>query len=501
MSEHRSVWLLDRDGPSYSAWSGATRADVVVAGAGITGLTAAVLLQRAGADVVVVEAGRIAEGTTGGTTGKVTSQHGLIYHQMIERRGESIARSYAEANQRAIADVVSLVDESGSDCGLERASAFVYALTDDEAADLEQEHTAAQRLGLPARLTRDTGLPFAVTGALEFTAQAYFHPVRYCDALARSLVAGGGRIFEQSRVHGVDEDDDGVEISGDEGSVRAEHAILATLIPFVDRGGFWLKTRPWRGYGIGARLRAAPPDGMFISAGAPTRSLRPWREGGDTGVIIVGEGHETGDEAATPARWGELERWANENFEVESFDYRWSAQDYATADGIPYIGRSPLTKRTMVATGFRKWGLSNGTAAARMLTDLVMAGDRPVPDGFDAGRIGGPAAITSLIAGNVKVAGKLIGDRVGRLTVADADELGSGQGGIVKEQGETVAGYRDPSGDLHTLSPTCTHLGCTLHFNAAETTWDCPCHGSRFDIDGSVLNGPATKPLEHRGAQ
>jgi Rieske Fe-S protein len=181
---------------------------------------------------------------------------------------------------------------------------------------------------------------------------------------------------------------------------------------------------------------------------------------------------------------------------VTSFDYRWSAQDYDTADALPYVGRSPLTKRTVVATGFRKWGLSNGTAAARMLADLLTGEGQAVPAGFDAGRIGGASAVRSLVAGNVKVAGRLIGGRVGRLTVPDASELAFGEGAVVRDHGKTVAGYRDPSGDLHAVSPTCTHLGCTVHFNEAETSWDCPCHGSRFDIDGTVLDGPATRPLE-----
>ncbi len=333
MSERRSVWLTDADRANYPSLSGAISTDVVVVGAGITGLTTAVLLQKAGREVTVVEAGRVGGGTTGHTTGKVTSQHGLIYHKLSEQRGEDVARSYATANQEAIDIVEGLVLESGADCGFRRASAFVYALDSEEATRLEKEHEAALHLGLPAKLITDAALPFPVAGALEFTDQAYFHPVRYCDALAGWLVEAGGRIYESSRMNGLEEIEDTVEVSGEGGSVTARHAVLATLLPFIHRGGFFAKTRPWRAYGVAARLGSTPPPGMYIGAGQPVRSFRPWPEGGETGVIIVGESHEAGDPAATPGRWGELERWSRERFDVESFEYRWSAQDYDTSDG------------------------------------------------------------------------------------------------------------------------------------------------------------------------
>lgn len=237
---------------------------------------------------------------------------------------------------------------------------------------------------------------------------------------------------------------------------------------------------------------------MYIDVGEPVRSFRPWPEGGETGVIVVGESHQTGDPEATPERWGELERWARSQFDVESFEYRWSAQDYDPADGMPYVGRSPLTERTWVGTGFRKWGLSNGTATAQMIADAIRGVDNPYLEAFDAGRIGDATAVKKLLTDNVKVATRFVGDRLRRLTAASVDELPPGQGGLVDADGETVAAYRAPSGQLHALSPTCTHLGCTVHWNDAENSWDCPCHGSRFAVDGSVLNGPATAPLATR---
>lgn len=303
-------------------------------------------------------------------------------------------------------------------------------------------------------------------------------------------------MYEGTRAHGLEESESAVEVTSERGSVTAEHAIIATLLPFVDRGGFFAKTRPSRAYGVAARLASPPPPGMYISSSSPVRSLRPWPEGGETGVIVVGENHATGDASADPGRWGELERWANDDFEVNSFEYRWSAQDYGTVDGIPYVGRSPLTERTMVATGFAKWGLSNGTAAAAMLADLVIGNQNPFVEAFSAGRIGDLEAVSKLVKDNVEMAAGLVADRVGRLVVPSVEDLQRGEGRIVDVNGRTAAAYRDPSGAVHMVSPTCTHLGCGVRWNDAENSWDCPCHGSRFDIHGHVLAGPATEPLD-----
>ncbi|MBN2622624.1 MAG: FAD-dependent oxidoreductase [Acidimicrobiales bacterium] len=496
MSQHRSVWLATSDAPAYPALAGDVTADVAVVGAGITGLTAALLIQRGGRRVVVVEAGRVGGGTTGHTTGKVTSQHSLIYRDLIERHGEARARLYAEANEQAIDVIARLAEETEADCRFERAPAYVYAETADQRGAVEAEHAAALRLGLPATLTTEFDLPVDIAVALRFDDQAHIHASRYTAALARAIVAGGGEVFEHSRAMGIEERRDEAVVHTEGGDIRAPQVVVATLLPFVDRGGFFARAQPGRSYGVAARLRGDAPAGMHISAGSPTRSTRPWVDGDRPGVIVVGESHPTGEGDQTPARWGELERWTREHLDVESFEYRWSSQDYVTVDGIPYVGRSPRMARTLVATGFRKWGLTNGTAAARMLADLVDGRDNPWLEAFDATRIGGAAAVKKLVEANVHVATRFVGDRIARLRPASVAHLEPGDGGVVDLDGHTVGAYRDPGGELHAVSVTCTHLGCTLRWNGAETSWDCPCHGSRFSYEGAVLDGPAVRPLE-----
>jgi glycine/D-amino acid oxidase-like deaminating enzyme/nitrite reductase/ring-hydroxylating ferredoxin subunit len=495
MSDHRSVWLATATHPTFDPLTADLDVDVAVVGGGITGLTTALLLQRNGARVAVIEAGRVGGGTTGHTTGKVSSQHGLKYHQLIQDVGEDKARIYAEANQQAIAKVRELADDVGADCDFQTAPSFLFTTAPDEVEDLEAEHAAAVRLGLPASLTTETDLPFRVQQALRFDDQAHFHATRYTAALARALDERGVQIVEQTRAMGVEEGKDGVTVKTERGDVRAGHVVIATLLPFLDRGGFFAKARPKRAYGIAAVLRSGFLTGMHMTAGDPTRSTRPWVDGDRRGIIVVGEDHETGSDQASPARYGALEDWARSHFDVASFEYRWSAQDFIPADGMPYIGRSPRSTRTFVATGFQKWGLTNGTVAAQILTDLIGGRDHPWLEAFDATRIGDPSTLTSLAKDNLKVGAHFVGDRIGRVRAGSIDHLAPGEGGIVKADGKTVGAYRAPDGTVHAVSVDCTHMGCTVKWNSAERSWDCPCHGSRFDCDGAVLDGPAVRPL------
>lgn len=320
MSEHRSVWLATSEQPSFPALDQDLDVDIAVVGAGITGLTAALLLQRDGASVALIEADRVGAGTTGGTTGKLTAQYSLTYAGLIDKHGDDKARQYAEANQQAIDTIERLAAEASADCQLERAPAYVYTQAAAEREKLESERAAAVRLGLPATLTTDIDLPFPVELALRFGDQAHFHPGRYTAALTRTLAANGAQIFEHTRATDVDERLDHALVRTPGGDIRAGRVVLATLLPFVDLGGFFAKASPSRAYGVAARLRSDAPAGMHINMGWPARSTRPWIDGDRRGLIVVGENHPTGHGVVGPGKWGALERWAREHFDVESFE-------------------------------------------------------------------------------------------------------------------------------------------------------------------------------------
>ena len=490
-----SLWTETTPATDYGRLRGDEESDVVVVGGGISGLTTALLLAERGLSVAILEGSRVAGGSTGYTTAKVSSLHSLIYADLLNRIGDGKARIYGEANQAAIEQIAKLADSHGIDCEFTRAPAYTYTVDPGRRADIDAEAAAARSLGLPASLTTDTDLPYPVEAAVRFDDQAHFHPRRYALGLAAAIVRAGGRIFEESRAVDIDEADTGVIVRVEGGTIRARDAVVATLLPVLDIGGFFAKATPARSYAISVRCSEPVPAGMYLSADSPTRSIRPVALDGGGGLIVGGNSHKPGEADSTEACYRDLETWAQQTFPVEGVVHRWSAQDYVTIDRVPYIGRCPRTEHVFVATGFGKWGMTGGTAAAMILADLLSGNDNPWSDTFDATRIGNVEAAKTFVKTNASVGMHFVKDRIARLRPADVESLAPGQGGIVKAQGHTVGAYRSPTGSVHAVSINCTHLGCTLKWNGAETSWDCPCHGSRFTSTGAIIEGPATRPL------
>ncbi len=491
-----SVWVATTTSTSYPALRGRIDVDVAVVGGGITGLTTALLLARAGARVAVVEADRIASGTTGYTTAKVTSLHGLTYAQLISTHGQDRARQYADANQAAVEQVATLVDQLGIDCHFERRPAFTYTTEAARRADIAAEVEAATTLGLPASYTEDTSLPYPVEAAIRLEDQAQFHPRRYCLALAQALAESGSQVFEMSRVLEIDETGTSPVVrTGGGGEVAAGEVVVATLLPFVDLGGFFAKAHPFHSYALAVRVEGEVPEGMYLGVDSPTRSVRPVHLDGEVGLILGGQSHKVGQGGDTEQYYAELETWARASFPVRSVEHRWSAHDYVPVDQVPYVGRSPRSQRVQVATGFKKWGMTNGTAAAMILADNVMGRPNPWAEVFDATRVDPKGSLKEFVSENLDVGKRFVSDHLARLGSPPAEHLGPGEGGLVEVDGQDVAAYRRPDGSLVAVSAVCTHLGCTVAWNPAETTWDCPCHGSRFACDGTVLNGPALENL------
>ncbi|MGI8808253.1 MAG: FAD-dependent oxidoreductase [Acidimicrobiales bacterium] len=501
-SEHEtnpSLWVgTTPDAPRFHELHGDLETDVVVVGAGLAGLTAAALLKADGRRVVVLEAGRVSAGVTGYTTAKLTVLHGLIFDDLVQAFGDEGAGKYANANLAGMATVADLAVRHGIDCDLERRPAYTYT-TDPAMVDkIRAEVSAAQRLGLPAAFTTETDLPYPVEAAIRVDDQGQFHPRQYCLGLARAVDGAGSGVFERTRALSIDDEGDHCLVETDHGTVTADFVVQATHLPFSDTGGFFARTHPMRSYALSARLDGPVPQGMYLSVDSPSRSVRSARMDGEEVVILGGEGHKVGQDPDTRERYAALEAWAGQQFPIRSIDYRWSAQDYVPADHVPFVG--PVSRgrdRVLVATGFQKWGMSNGSAAGMMLADRIAGRDNPFADFFDTNRLNPRQSVKELVKENANVVKRFVGDRLRTETRSVAD-LAPGEAAVLVEGTERVAVYRDDAGAVHAVSPLCTHMGCTVTWNTAETTWDCPCHGSRFTCDGAVIQGPAVKDLEPR---
>lgn len=363
---HRSFWIDSILRSNYPPLTQDIQTDVAVIGAGLAGITAAMLLKKAGKTVVVLEAERVGEGASGHTTAKVTSLHQLKYATLIQEIGEAKARLYGESNQAAIAQLAALVRNEQIDCDFEPKDAYTFAESLSNLEDVKAEAEAAQLLGLPANYVTETPLPFDVLGAVKFSNQAQFHPRKYLLALAAKINGDGCFVFEQTRVRTV-EGEEPCQVRTNSGpTVTARDVIVATHLPILDQGLFFAKSYPQRSYLIGARIDANQAlNGMFIGTGEKYRSLRttPTDDGG-TLLLIGGEGHKVGEADDTEQRFERLAAYARDRFGVATVEYYWSSQDVVSFDKLPYIGKlTPMNRHTYVATGFSLWGMSNGTLA------------------------------------------------------------------------------------------------------------------------------------------
>lgn len=494
---NRPLWLEHAD-TAYAPLAGDVSVDVAVIGAGITGVTAAHLLTEAGKSVALLEANRIGYGATGYTTAKLTVGHSLIYKDLISSFDEGTAGRYARSNQEAIELVAELVRAHRLDCDFERASNYVYVESSSSVSDLEAEVDAARRAGVAAELTTETDLPYPVAAAVRVDDQAQFHPWRYIAALARLVDANGGTVFELTRATAIDSGDPCV-VQTPGGRVRAAHVVVATQLPFLDRGLFFTKAHPMKSYAIAAEVdEGAAPRGMYISSDQPTRSVRSTPAGEGRRMLIVGgEGHKPGTASARES-YGKLERFMQERFGVGEATHRWSTHDFSPVDKLPYIGRVRRgDDRVLVATGYAKWGMTKGTLAASMLRDRILGRANEYADLYDANRINPKQSAATFAKENGRVAGYFFRDRVrprdGR---QELERLAPGEGTIARIGGKQYAVHRTETGELKACSARCTHLGCIVGWNDADRAWECPCHGSRFAADGTVVQGPATADLE-----
>lgn len=490
--DNRSYWNATAPALDFPALGGDLSVDVAIIGGGIVGVTTARLLKDRGLTVALVEARRIGEEVTGKSTAKITSQHNITYTTLKRKFGEDGARLYAEANQAGLGAIRDLAAQHDIACHLETADAVTFTQDEQQVSAIEDEVKLARELGLPAALSSDAGLPFEVLAAMRWTGQARFHPVKYVKGLAATIPGEGCHVFENSRVDDWDPD----RIATGRGTVRARHVVMATHLPLGQVGLFYAEAHPHMDPVLMGRVDPArAPRDMYINAEHPRRSFRVHRdEAGQSWMIFAGTAHKPGETESQRENMADIERFAAETFGVRP-EYRWTNEDYGPVDQAPFVGwSSSIRPGYLVATGFNAWGITNGTAAAMLIADLATERENPWLRLYDATRIKPIAGAAQFVKGNAEVAGHLIGGYLKRKP-HEFEAVGPGEGKILKIDGHNVAAYRDEQGTVHAVSAVCSHMGCIVGWNGTDRTWDCPCHGSRFELDGSVMHGPAVTPL------
>ena len=490
--------VTGRPDSTYRSLSQNIRTDVVVVGAGIVGLTAAHELARAGKKVVVLEALAVGRQVTARSTAKVTSQHGLIYRTLIRNFGDDNAQRYAQANQEAIEYIAAVVAKKNIECGFERLPAYVYTQDLELASNIDDEAVAASTLGLPAHTVTEISAPIDCKNALRFDDQAQFNPLLYLTGLAR-VVAATTQLYEMTRVVEVQQDGGIQHVKTEAGHiVTAKHVVIASHLPIVPEGKFFAKAFTFSHSVAAAELPAGcDVNGMFITSDEPTYSFRTDSSRGTPYLIAAGPEYKTGVPEEQARSFKGLEAFLHENFGVKNIAYRWTNEDFRSMDGLPFVGpASTATPQLYVATGFGAWGITNGVAAARIIADQILLRENPYSDLFDATRIKLLAGGTEFVKESLESAKQFVLGHLGKDSPDAPTHLAIGEGRVTRENGNSVARYRDTQGILYELSASCTHMGCVVEWNDIDLTWDCPCHGSRFSHDGSVLHGPATTPLE-----
>ncbi|HEX2255777.1 MAG TPA: FAD-dependent oxidoreductase [Afifellaceae bacterium] len=489
--QDRSYWNATASAPDFPQLSGNIHVDVAIVGGGIVGVTTARMLKDLGLTAAIIEARRVGRQVTGKSTAKVTSQHSVKYQTLERKFGEERARLYAEAQETGIRTIQDLAARHAIDCDLEPKAAFVYTHDEKQVETLEKEAETARRLGLPASLVRDTGLPFNVLAALRFDGQAQFHPTKYVAGLARTIPGDGCHVFENSRALEWEP----TRVVTHTGSVTARHVVMATHLPLGQIGGYYAQAYPYAEPVIAARIGRVP-DGMFINVEEPSHSIRTHRrDNGDIYGIAAGTAFKPGHTDEERQHFQEIERWLAESFDAGPVEHRWVNEDYTPMDSAPFVGwSSSRGDAYLVATGFAAWGISNGTAAGMILADLAAGRENSWLDLFDASRIKPVAGGPQFAKENLEVAAHLVSGYLSRKPKS-FDELAPGDAAIMKIDGETVAAFRDDQGRVHAVSAVCSHMGCLVGWNETDRTWDCPCHGSRFALSGEVIHGPAISPL------
>ncbi|HEX3075773.1 MAG TPA: FAD-dependent oxidoreductase [Lachnospiraceae bacterium] len=490
-----SYWIDSTSQPAFPTLESDISVDIAVVGGGISGIFTAYLLNQPGIRIAVLEADQILKGTTGHTTAKITSQHGLIYHKIKSQMSEEFAKQYAEANETAIRKIQSTIEKHSIDCDFIQQCAFDYTLQDKYVSKIQDEVETASSLGIKATYLDHIPLPFPVKAAVRFDDQAQFHPRKFLLPIAEHISKNGVDIYEHTRIVDIEDHGRYTLTSKDGRRVSAEKVIIASHYPFYNKPAFYFaRIYPERSYVVAVKAKENYPGGMYITAEEPGRSLRSQITDQGELILVGGEHHKTGQGEDMVNHYEKLIDFACDTFTVEDIPYRWSTQDCMTLDDIPFVGHfTAKSSNIYIATGYGKWGMTNSIASAMLLSDLILKGSSPWQDVYSPSRHTVSSSAKNFVVENMNVAGKILQGKFAPLP--DGVYVIRDEAKIYESNGQRYGAYRDMNDILHVIDTTCPHMGCELFWNSAEKTWDCPCHGSRFTYDGDIIDGPAIDPL------
>ena len=480
----KSIWSKTCNIEKQPALNGDIEADVAVIGGGMAGILAAYQLEQAGVHTVLLEAERIGGGQTKNTTAKITSQHGMFCHTFIEKKGKETAKLYVQANQAAVEEYRRIIGKEQIPCDLRVTDSYVYSRNEEK---LKKETESARELGIDASFERQIEIPVPCAGAVRFPGQAEFHPLKFIEALAKKLT-----VYEETPAKEVE----GNWIITPCGKVMAGKIVFATHFPFINFPGlYFARMHQERSYVL-ALENAGTINGMYIGDGEDALSFRQF----DRYLLLGGEGHRTGeDKEGGKYEGGSYERLrsaARELYPQSRETACWSAQDCVTADRVPFIGRYASDRPDwFVATGFQKWGMSSSMVSAMLLRDMICGTENPCAEVFAPSRFSAEELPQIMKDGGKAVKG--LTKRFFHIPEETASQLQPGQGAVVETKNGKAGVYKTEDQKIYKVDIVCPHLGCELTWNPDEKSWDCPCHGSRFDYKGNLLEGPAQEGIHY----
>ena len=492
---NKSFWHRHDYAKTYQSGSCNEQYDVIIIGAGITGLTNALELQRRGKRCLIIEQENLGFGTTGGTTSHINNFFDTSYAELIDQLGESSAKIISDNAKKVLPYIKDNIQKLHISCEFNECNFFLFSAELSQDKELEDIFEAHNTLGLETK--RAYKLPFDVkfSKALEIYGQGQFNPLKYIHGLAKEFETKGGRIAVNTKFLDYENQKEKISVTTDQGIYKCADLIFATHIP-PGNNRFSLINAAYRSYVVTALLEN-PPKELAQAADLydPYHYFRYHKDGDDYYLIVGGFDHKTGQQDPEEA-FTDLENYLDENFKYKKVVYQWSSQFYTPSDGLPYIGRMPGEEHVYIATGYDGNGMTWGTISAFIIPYLLDGKDLEIANIVDPGRITLMDSAKSLITENAKNVVHIVKETLLPKEEVEHEKLTEGEGALMKLNGKTVAAYCDDKGEMHYLSPACPHMGCHVNFNKAEKSWDCPCHGSRFDIDGNLLTGPATTGLE-----